>query len=330
MTTFGTGNASQTLRMKQLNTLIWSMSIIRAANSTHSSVIWPDVPIHATECALFYCINKYHNVVQNGDLIQEITPVESLRSPLSWQPENDIGVAISDPTRASSIEFDDYYSYYTRSDLHLVSSETGHAFNISQNAVNGISSYFQQNFATDTTNFPLNDSDSDIDDAGQLNGAYFTLGSELSIPGVLQVFFNSENLSSTFAGLATSMSNTLRDFADDIESDGIGKMQTGKTQVVAVLYTIQWPWITIHGVVIAAGWVFLVTTIRINQRYGQGREAFKSNALAVLSRGSIVYHTIGKTQSMSQMERIARNTEVCLFPKTPTGSQLEPGEFGPS
>ncbi|KAI0534815.1 hypothetical protein GGR58DRAFT_41106 [Xylaria digitata] len=320
------------------------MSIIGAAKWTNSSALWPNLPVYATECALFYCINKYHNVVQNGNLIQKITPVESLRSPLSWQPTHTDQFTMLTPTRALSIEFDDYFSYVARSDLSLLSSETSHAFNISQEAVDGISSYFQQNFAIDTLTLPVNkdpgrydfgltlpvNEDSGSNDLGQLNGAYFTTGSEKSRPGVLQALFHSDDLSSTFTALATSMSNALRDSAEDIETDGIGKTQTGKRQVVAVLYTIQWPWIAIHGVVIAPGWVFLVTTIQINQRHGQGKEAFKSNSLAALSRGSIVYHAIGGTQSMSRMEQIAKNTQVCLFPKTPTGSQPEPNEFSPS
>lgn len=65
MTSFGAGNSSKTVTMN-VDTLVWSTSFIypdvdavTAASSpvgdkSPHPLMWPDVPLQATECALYY------------------------------------------------------------------------------------------------------------------------------------------------------------------------------------------------------------------------------------------------------------------------------------
>ena len=87
MTSHGTGNASETNSLQDVDTLIWAMTIIRVPPSlTDDLSTWPDIAIEAMECALYYCVNRYNSQVRNGTLQEQVTPnTELSRSSQSWQ-----------------------------------------------------------------------------------------------------------------------------------------------------------------------------------------------------------------------------------------------------
>lgn len=67
MTTLGTANATETVCMPKLDTLIWSTAMIQAEpDPRNTSAAWPDLPISAMECVLFYCVTEYETIVSNG------------------------------------------------------------------------------------------------------------------------------------------------------------------------------------------------------------------------------------------------------------------------
>ncbi|KAK7720578.1 hypothetical protein SLS63_009796 [Diaporthe eres] len=211
MTTLGTGNASKTVSMQDLDTLIWAMSMIRVTQDpTNSSAAWPDLPHTAVECALHYCINNYSAEVKSGILQENVTKVEdAVRAPDSWVPET-----FSEPLREevrSSIAFSDYWSAIKRTDLSLISPTNNTRYNISQSAVDGIGSYFGTTFASDLHVFVMPD---DNTTEWQLNGYYMTTGQVQYTPSTMQVLYSTEDLNNTFTSLATSMSNALRDGSD--------------------------------------------------------------------------------------------------------------------
>lgn len=67
MTTLGTANATETISAHDLDTIIWSMSMIRVSPGG-PTVTWPDLPLTAMECTLFYCVKSYEFEVSNGTL----------------------------------------------------------------------------------------------------------------------------------------------------------------------------------------------------------------------------------------------------------------------
>lgn len=320
MTTFGTENATETASMQDLDTLIWSMSMIRvSADTSNASAVWPNLPRSAMECAVFYCVNQYGMAAINGTLQETVQQVPGVtRTSDSWQPEGRNADLLND-TIVDSIAFNSYFSVIPRTDLTLQSPATGDNFNISQAAVDSISSHFQGSFASTLREFNITD---DGSKAGRLNGFYMNSSQVQYSPGVMQALFSSEDLNATFTALAASMNNAIRTGADD-DFDGAAGDVAGQKGELRTFYRIAWPWISLQGLMVAAGMVFLVVTVMENKRQqGQGLAApvWKSSSLAVMSRGEAVRDIFDGAVRLQQMREKARTTRVNLFEREGTAS----------
>ncbi|KAI0440957.1 hypothetical protein F4803DRAFT_525272 [Xylaria telfairii] len=307
ITTLGTTDASETITMQDLDTLIWSMSILRVTpNSTNSTAAWPNLPLSATECALYFCVKRYEAIVAKGTLqmTDEIVS-DAFR-------QQDFG---NDPGT-----FDLQFLYYHGTDVTLLSPTSGNTFNISRGAVNGLTSNFQKTFASTLSHYPLDD--------GRVNGYYVDLEEAKFEPNIIQALFSREDLNGTFTALAASMSNAIRRGADE-SSDGVSSTVTGKRGTVVTFYKIVWPWITLHVLVTVTGLAFLVITILENQKHGQSTPAWRSSSLATLSRGTLVRDILTGTESVKQMKKTANVTRVMLLEKAKYPPSLEEMECGP-
>lgn len=314
MTTFGTGNASKTVTMKSLDTLIWAVSILKAsANPTNASATWPNLPVAATECALHYCVNRHSTSVRNGTLTETITPLPSAtRDPSSWDtPSFPAAFKTLNATMHASIEFDDKFSCIARSDLAITSS--GSSYNVSQNAVDSISAFFKKTFEASLKVFTQKDNGTA---SGQVNGWYMNTTKVQYQPSAIQPLYASADLNATFAGLATSMTNALREGADEA-----GAAVVGETGRMVTYYAIRWPWIALHCAVVVAGAVFLALTI---WNVGARAPVWKSSSLAAMSRSAHVADVLGGAESVGEMERRAKGELVVLFGRD--GEVLK-GEF---
>ncbi|KAI7776816.1 hypothetical protein LA080_004410 [Diaporthe eres] len=236
MTTLGTANTSETISTKDIDTLIWSMSMIRVEpDLTNSSEVWPNLLLSAMECALFYCANNYETTVSNGALRETSRQVADFtREETSWQPN------VYDPGSLrplmNSIAFQDNISI-VRTDLLLLSPVTGNRFNISQAAVDSISHYYQSTFASELYFSRYSDS--------KFNG-YYKNSSQIQFkPVTIQALFSSKDLDATFTALAVSMSNAIRTGADEV-FDGLSISVTGLKGDTITCYRIVWPWISLY------------------------------------------------------------------------------------
>ncbi len=85
MTTFGTGNPHNTVTMQDVDTLIWSMSVLRE-KQVHQQ--WRNLSAsayEAVECALSYCARQYSSEVVNNRLEETSYPVKNvMRAQGSW------------------------------------------------------------------------------------------------------------------------------------------------------------------------------------------------------------------------------------------------------
>lgn len=315
MTTLGTGNASKTISMQDLDTLIWSMSMIRVTpDPTNSSAAWPNLPHSAMECALHYCINSYSAEVKSGILQENVTKVQdAVRARDSWEPETS-----SDNVRdeiSSSIAISDHWSGTRRTDLSLISPANNTRYNISQSAVHGIGSYFGRTFADDLQTFDLL---RDKTTNGQLNGYYMTTGQVRYNPSTMQVLFSTKDLNNTFTSLATSMSNALRG-GSDASFNGVGRDLTGEKGVLTTFYDIQWPWLSLHCASLVLGVMFFVLTLARNR----SAPAWKSSSLAVMTRGHQVQNVVHGAEYVKQMERRAKTMRVTLIERPIQSDQVE-------
>lgn len=319
MTTFGTGNVSETVSMQDLDTLIWSASMIRvSADPTNTSAVWPNLPRAATECAIFYCVNSYETAVINGTLRETSDRVANVtRLSDSWQVQGQNADLLNETMR-DSLAFNSYFSVLARSDLTLQSPATGDKFNVSQAAVDSVSSHFQSAFASTLRTFNVTQDDTTPVVSGRLNGFYMNSSQVQYSPGVMQALFSSADLNATFASMATSMSNAVRTrTGTDEDTSSVD----GSRGDLVTFYRIAWPWISLHCLVVVAGLVFLVVTVWENQaRRGVAAPVWKSSSLAVMSRGAAVREVLEGAHRVQHMEEKARATRVSLFEKDITAS----------
>jgi hypothetical protein len=289
--------------------------MLRVKEPTNNSS-WPNMPVEALECGLYYCIETFNSTVTNGTLKEVLTQVNAQRDPGSWQflysiANGDnmtnteqivtnltfLGDIFPNLTfSATSIEFDNKTSWVNRTDLSL-----SNGFNMSKAAVDSISQFFETTFASTLgyTNFTL-----------PYNGMYSIEDSgRFYDPNVIQPLYNSPDINRTFAAIARSMSNTLRDGDDN------GKLQTGMVGLQITHYQIVWPWIALHGFVASAGISFLVFTVW--QTWRTGAPEWKSSALAVMGVGETWGITLEGTETVKDIWKAAAAKYIRLGVQTP-------------
>ncbi|KAL1850779.1 hypothetical protein Daus18300_012787 [Diaporthe australafricana] len=329
MASLGTANASETISTQDLDTLVWSMSMIRVdPASPNAFAVWPDLPPLAMECALFYCVNSYAITVTNGTLQATGTQVPGvIRVKDSWKPEGTHADAIAgSQNEVDSIAFNKSFSIIIRTDLVLSSPATGNLFNISQAAVDSISSYFQSTFASTLQKLPRAHDESP---AGSFSGYYINSSQVQYEPGIMQALYSSNDLNATFAALAASMSNAIRTGADGA-LDGASTSVIGMKGEITTFYEIVWPWISLHCILIVGGLVFLGVTIWENQKQSEVVPLWRSSSLATMSRGQAVTDVLFGMQTAEQMCKKAKASRVSLFDKNDVAStSLETLDFDP-
>ncbi|CAM1502375.1 Fc.00g043590.m01.CDS01 [Cosmosporella sp. VM-42] len=143
----GATNRSLTVAMDHLDTLIWSQSIIKVDGNPNSTSKWPNYTAHASECALYYCVKNYTSEVRSGTLFEKSSILQDQRRVLgSWWSDRGDFEGISDVV-AENLAFHPIKSAILRSDLQLGRLDENFGWNVSQHAVDGISSFMQKTFA---------------------------------------------------------------------------------------------------------------------------------------------------------------------------------------
>ncbi|VUC32467.1 unnamed protein product [Clonostachys rosea] len=323
MTTLGTTNRTKALTMTDIDTLIWSQTIIKLVNDTSTTAHfrWPNYQVHASECALYYCAREFNFAFYNSTK-KEVSSFEitgAKRHPASWIPRAfglELGVA---PDIVDSLAYHPNNSYISRNDLQLyIDDEDGSArsWNISKVAVTGISYFVQTLFSTCINTFQ-NCSDAP-DEWPAPTGYYYCQidRGEMLIegyqPAPSKILWEAKDLNATFANIAKSMSNALRS-SDDTKTSQIGTViQTVTT------YRIEWGWIALHCTVAVAMFSFFILTLLSRAPSGARVPVWKTSNLAILSRGPIVSDVLWDGQTAEQLEERAKLATVSLLQVGPT------------
>ncbi|KAI1865903.1 uncharacterized protein JN550_008161 [Neoarthrinium moseri] len=321
MTAFGTSDPSQTNMMPDVDTLIWAMSILKVHDVRLSDepVDWPSLPIEAVECGLYYCVNQYQPSISDGKLREDVRSLPAFRDNESWQlldPTLNYTTLDVTPSQVSSLSFNNTVVYLDHSNLRLyVAGENGQNiyFNVSQNAVNSISSFFQNTFAGEKRTFNQSaDGSLDMVVPGQLNGFYMTNGQTQYEPSVMQVLWNTSDIPALFEAVARSMTNVVRDGADP----GPPSRHMGLVGVPVTSYEVEWAWITLHFAILLTGLVFMVRTIMAGMRKGPLRDpapVWKTSALANLVFGAQVGRPFADVNTLDEMKEIAARQRAKLL-----------------
>lgn len=102
MTARATANPKETLHFIDMETLLLSVSMLRAADSYHENLTrWETTSIAAVECGLYMCINTYNTSVTQGNLSETTVGTWSNKVPMSRQVGSGIesgAIRITNPT----------------------------------------------------------------------------------------------------------------------------------------------------------------------------------------------------------------------------------------
>ncbi|KAF3018221.1 hypothetical protein E8E14_012789 [Neopestalotiopsis sp. 37M] len=294
MTTFGTGDPNMTNSMQDLDTLIWATSFLKVQHppEKYNQTLWRDLPIQALEYGLYYCINRYTPSVEQSILKESTENISFSLAPISWLPAESTNV----------------WELHTASGDDFMLTANDQNYNITQTAVYSIFSFFQSVCAGESllfnqSNFP------DILE-GRLNGFYISNSPGFQSPGsfqyspsVMKIFWAEQDIPALFRAIARSMSNAIRDGADD----DANKAVTGSTGVLTTHYLVQWGWITMHFAVFLSGLGFLIATMVRSRRAPPMVlvPVWKDDALASLNFGSQLGPIFGSSDTLKEMEEVA-------------------------
>ncbi|KAK0639797.1 hypothetical protein B0T16DRAFT_337422 [Cercophora newfieldiana] len=323
MTLRGTTNASRSLAFGNITTLIWSQTMLRHPASTNITTLpltSTDTGVFARECALYYCVNTYNSAVSNGVLFESISPApdQSTREASSWALVPSIpGQAPPSfsPSRQLDISYHPRFSFPRRSDLSFAG---GGGFNISQTAINSISSLVQRTFATCTT--MTRNCTTNLEPVAEnwtpLNGFYMTVNSGPQYePSAAQALWRAERVEGVFEAVARSMSNALRAGGDTnpAAASGDGNEVAGRVGVVTVLYRVDWRWIGLHGFVVGGALVAVVWVLTRSGAQTGGVPVWGASTLAVMAKGAEMAGLFRGVDRVAGMEERARGVEISWF-----------------
>ncbi|OJJ07869.1 hypothetical protein ASPVEDRAFT_89100 [Aspergillus versicolor CBS 583.65] len=328
MSSFGTGDPSKTNSMRDINTLIWSMSVIHLDSAEIESspkedyeYEWPDIPLLATECAMYYCVKSISLTVEDNIIHENVKEAtDAVRDPNSWllssssydslAPEN-----IPPVNESATLEFNELYAYAGRSDLVLYfpDNSTKPTYSITDDAVWALSHRMQDLLSTNiTTGANMTSAMLDLlpEDAVGYNGV---IQDQQSIPAAVGSVWNEDklNIEETFGTLATSITNGMREEYDGYAVDYV----YGHTGTPTQYYKAQWGWIALHCLVLIGAALFMLVTAR-NSTSSQSVPVWKNSPLATISGGSSAVDILRGAETIGELEKKAREKSVMI----PVGS----------
>lgn len=355
MTAYGTGLPRKTMNLQDVEALIWSISIIevdsdKLGNGTSQSAMrWPDTPLKATECGLYYCVKRIESRFENNLMWENITEATDFSmTPESWKPAKGDGkygsledlmpgipeAYLPDGDLPTDMIYDRYTSCISRNLLSFENptKESGRTYSVRRETVMAISEYIQSNWyeidemmSNETFDAARNISGP----YGYLNGyAVFEEGERVdpsdlaTTSSLLDTLWrntsNSGGFEETIATLATSMTNEMR-----INKHPLEKMSeplrnntvTGTIHIQAPTYSASWGWIAFHSVVLVSGVIFCLLTIRLSSLQLDSLDTvpiWKSSSLPVLHRGTLAQNVLGGTFTLKEMEDKSKKQDLLI------------------
>lgn len=328
-TTFGTGNPSMTNSMKDVDTLIWSMSFIDVdlEQTQWDSPRWPDVPVRATECALYYCVKSIDVKVESNSLQENATEeTDAKRDPSSWNA-TEIGsyAAIHEmppQSELESLEFNKYSTDFPRTDLKLYypNNRIMPNYTIDDSTVWSVSAFFQGLLSDNITASPsirAAISKALPNKPVGLNG--HVLGSDRKFPPDLDAFQNSD-IPTIFRSLARRMTDQMR--LNAVDNFRRRDVVDGNKMVRRDSYKVEWGWIALHGALLLGGIILWCLTVWHSLRPSQQIPAWKNSSLAVINSGFRALGILIEADSVKEMKKSARKRMVKIpVDEHPTISQ---------
>ncbi|KAF5012927.1 hypothetical protein FDECE_1038 [Fusarium decemcellulare] len=307
LTMFGTGDPKRTVAMKKIETLIWAQSIITVdAKYEAKTFQWPGPKVTAQECALYYCVMSYTSSVRNATLEENSSEVERYkRIPDSWQ----IHPAFLPAFEAAKLPewTKDYLAYdpwllsMMRFDLALGDAEaTSPHWNVSWEATGG------NNCSKEDVGWNWEPP------SGVMmivcTSCFASVQEDyVSVPEIAFRLWEERNLDSFFTKLAEMMSTAIRNGADDNQN------ATGTALFNRTVYSVAWPWITLHCIAAVGTLVFLIVTMAPTAN--KKLPAWKSSELAIFAQAAATQRIFTGDETHDELEKKAKVASVVLLGK---------------
>lgn len=275
-----TVDPNMTMNFQGEDTLLMSFLTIAGAPSWRANQTnWNESTLEAVECALSLCANLYRTEVTNGIFEETVIESWSIRNPASFQPSSMNSMFSKSKldelvaARGNSLYkvnntimlFSTDLQLTIPSDgvLNLPSKPTTH-FNISQDEIIGIIDYLREltHEEQELTWPPIMDN---------------TRNGSIPLPGpsIAEMLNNSTNITTTFARIAQSMTNQLRDMSAT-PLRGYSYQWTPHVKV-------QWRFLILPITVIVMGCIYVILAILESLRLNM--PAWKEDALPTLLYG---------------------------------------------
>ena len=308
LTVKNTARPSESLAFKSTKTLLQAVSILRANFSENFSQNWTSVPITATECALYFCINTYQSEMKNGTLLEQWAEVSSTRDPASFrilEPEDPYSTHTFNASMDALYEPNDWFN---RSDLQIMGPQQENltnnitTANISQLAIDSISIYLNGLFRTSDNR----DWFGQFGCTGGARAAGSAVTAESYAPPSMQALANSLSLNATFRNLAASISANIRGSSDN------DLMAAGQLGTYETFINVLWIWITLPCICIFLGTVFLILAIWETRKHSL--PIWRSSVLAVMTHGleDVTIESMEHDTLNSQIDKSAKGMAVTL------------------
>ncbi|OCL04734.1 hypothetical protein AOQ84DRAFT_225656 [Glonium stellatum] len=254
MATNTTTNPLQTISFQDVETLLMGFVMIKAAERwLHGGISWELSTPVVTECALYLCINAYQSSVQSGKLKEDVPLVDAPPA------------AIQDLyASAKNVLYTDEDVFRTDLQLEIpqeqsrdLSVDVIQQFKVTQETV------------ASTVDFLLGLTYS------RKQMAYNPDGFNVAAPLIMDVLWNSTNLTTTFENVAQSMTNQIRNTASTL--------QAGTLQRWVIHIQAKWAFLAFQIVLLSTGCLYVILTILETNRLRL--PAWKEAAMPTLMYG---------------------------------------------
>ncbi|KAL2206424.1 hypothetical protein CC79DRAFT_872769 [Sarocladium strictum] len=260
MTAYSTDRASRSVSLQDVNsTLIRAMSVIsvdgtKMTDQDDSELygVWPNVPVVASECALYWCVKNIDSQVVDNILQEKTSEVPGWRRKMSDD-------ATEDELSLSFLPNSTGLDYPYRGILELASLDPWGKFQVDSSTYQAVSFFLEQTLTMRWEN--------ETDAVKRLqklvpnleemfNGAI--VGNPMAMPASMAAIWKDKHvdLEGTFESLAISMTNEIRRNGRGL----LGNDVKGQVGVSGAVYKVVWPWMAFHGIVLLGSIFFCFAT----------------------------------------------------------------------
>jgi hypothetical protein len=288
MTVNTTVEPNRTVSFQHMETLLMAFTVIRAPREwLDSQIKWEDAKPTATECALYLCANAYESKSEDNIMKERILGSWANKVPGSYGIDpNPWNAASANSVGWVKILGSNLYDpWVKRTDLQLVipPSESEHLpqsvrreFNVSHTFIYSVIDYLLEYTKGELASLYMS---SALGREGPPDESLNMLSypsQALDMPAILDVLWDSTNLTITFDNVARSVTNYIRNSSKDRRHQGELKKW--------VLHThVNWAYLTYPIAMLVAGIAYTILTILESTRLHM--PVWKESALPTLLHG---------------------------------------------